>query len=68
MKKVLIVGPSNLNNMTVEEVIEHCNEVAKEQNYCTECAKQHIQLAVWLEELQGLRKFKHDVARAFTPK
>jgi hypothetical protein len=69
MKKVCVaVGTGNITGMTVDEAIEHCYKVAKEQNYCTECAQQHITLATWLEELKELRKFKSDVARAFMPK
>lgn len=68
MKEVLIVGGGNLSDMTIDEAIKHCHEVANEENYCTECAKQHLTLEVWLQELKELRKFKHDVARAFTPK
>lgn len=69
MKKVCVaVGIGNATGMTVDEAIKHCHEVAKEQDYCTECAQQHLTLATWLEELKELRKFKNDVARAFMPK
>ena len=51
--------------MTIEEAIKHCHEKAEEQNRwasilevesveredCLECAKEHEQLATWLEEL-----------------
>lgn len=68
MKKACVVGAGNTTGMTVDEAIKHCYEVAKKQEYCTECAQQHLTLATWLEELKELRKFKHDVARAFMPK
>ena len=45
--------------MTLDEAIEHCYDKAKqmacEEKSC-ECAKEHIQLAHWLEELKRLRK------------
>jgi hypothetical protein len=40
--------------MTLEEAIAHCEERAKAD--CTECAKEHRQLAEWLKELKDLRK------------
>ena len=36
--------------MSLEEAIKHCEEKAKELS-CSECAKQHLQLAIWLKEL-----------------
>ncbi len=39
--------------MTLEEAIEHCLEVAQG---CSECAKEHYQLALWLQELQRYRE------------
>lgn len=44
--------------MTLEEAIIHSREVAREKRTegCIECAKEHEQLAEWLEELQTLRK------------
>lgn len=39
--------------MTLQEAIDHCREVAKG---CSDCAKEHEQLADWLEELLA---FKH---------
>ena len=43
--------------MTIDEAIQHCDEVA---NACkeTECAAEHRQLAEWLRELVRLRKIK----------
>jgi hypothetical protein len=39
--------------MTIEEAIKHCEEKA---SGCSECAKEHAQLAEWLKELVKLRK------------
>lgn len=44
--------------MTIEEAIEHCEEVAvglTEQGKCQECAAEHRQLAEWLHELIAFR-------------
>lgn len=56
--------------ITLEEAIKHCEEVAEELeeeaakyccddteiiNQCTECAKEHRQLAEWLRELKAYR-------------
>lgn len=44
--------------MTIEEAINHCEEVAAgqtEQGKCPECAAEHRQLAAWLRELIALR-------------
>ena len=40
--------------LTLDEAILHCQERAKAD--CSECAKEHQQLAEWLEELKILRK------------
>ena len=37
--------------MTLDEAIAHAWEVAGEKG-CTECGKNHAQLAKWLEELR----------------
>ena len=43
--------------MTIEEAIKHTKEVSEEcKESCIECAKEHEQLAEWLEELQARRK------------
>ncbi len=39
--------------MTIEEAVRHCYEVA--ENNCTDCGKEHLQLAEWLRELDRLR-------------
>lgn len=41
--------------MTLDEAIVHAREVAASLGDCSECAKDHIQLAEWLEELRELR-------------
>lgn len=40
--------------MTIDEAIKHAQEVAGES--CTDCAKEHGQLARWLMELKQRRK------------
>ena len=44
--------------MTLDEAIQHAKEkgIELEQNQCHECAKEHYQLANWLEELKRLRQ------------
>lgn len=45
--------------MELEEAIEHAKQKAVELGDC-ECAKEHLQLVEWLEELLRLRE-KNDV-------
>lgn len=40
--------------MTLDDAIIHCSNRAKQD--CSDCAKEHAQLAEWLEELKGYRK------------
>ena len=40
--------------MTLDEAIQHAREVA--QSGCSECCKEHEQLAEWLEELRDRRQ------------
>ena len=58
--------------MTIEEAIIHCEEVAEEHtkyNFyggyesCDECAKEHRQLAKWLEELKSLRSMRDSIVK-----
>ena len=58
--------------MTIDEAIKHCHEKAEEQKIkaerygykgltgatieCLKCAKEHEQLAGWLEELKARRE------------
>lgn len=47
--------------MTIDEAIAHARDVAEEQRErCEQCAKDHEQLAEWLEELKDLRQGKAD--------
>lgn len=41
--------------MTLDEAIKHAYEVAAKEE-CPECAEEHYQLAVWLEELKVLKE------------
>lgn len=43
-----------LKMMTLEEAIDHAEEVAKIE--CGKCAEEHRQLAEWLRELKKLRE------------
>jgi rubrerythrin len=45
--------------MTIEEAIQHCHEVAEKE--CTECGKEHLQLAEWLAELKKLRQLQNSM-------
>ena len=41
--------------MTLDEAIEHCKEVAKEQENCNVgCSLEHRQLAIWLSALKAI--------------
>ena len=45
--------------MTIEEAIKHCTEIIDKHTGiygCDECAKEHIQLVLWLKELKQLRE------------
>lgn len=43
--------------MTLDEAIQHCYQRAEENRIeCEECAKEHEQLAGWLEELKQYRE------------
>ena len=42
-------------NMTLDEAIEHCKKVAKEQENCNVgCSLEHRQLAIWLSALKAI--------------
>lgn len=43
--------------MTLDEAIKHCKEVAENCNNL-DCALEHKQLAIWLEEL---KRFKQSI-------
>ncbi len=41
--------------MTINEAICHCQDRAEAD--CSECAKEHLQLAEWLKELKKYQEF-----------
>lgn len=42
--------------MTLDEAIEHCEQISKELQSCNkECALEHKQLSLWLKELKAFR-------------
>lgn len=44
-----------INMMTLDEAIEHCKKVAKEQENCNVgCSLEHRQLAIWLSALKAI--------------
>ena len=43
--------------MNIDEAIEHAKE---KSNECSECGREHKQLAEWLEELKKLRKERNN--------
>lgn len=62
--------------MTIDEAIKHAKEKAMEQRYygnfeknrlmyqnCMQCAKEHEQLAEWLEELKAYKEKEFDVLK-----
>ena len=54
---------NNKNIMSLEEAIEHAEEVAcnlEEKDKCDLCAAQHRQLAEWLKELKELKALKEE--------
>lgn len=42
--------------MTIEEEIVRCREKAADETAGEQCRDEHAQLAIWLEELQELRR------------
>ncbi len=50
---------NNEKLMTLEEAIQHAEEVAcslEEKDHCDKCAAEHRQLAEWLTELKKLKE------------
>ncbi len=45
----------NSRIMTIDEAINHCNEMADEHK-CDACGEDHAQLAEWLKELKRLKQ------------
>ena len=50
-----------LTPLSIDEAIAHCVEIAQKES-CTQCAKDHQQLADWLMELKDLRAELNDNA------
>lgn len=47
--------------MTLNEAIEHCKNVAKEQENCNEgCSLEHRQLAIWLSDLKAITENSYE--------
>lgn len=42
--------------MTIEQAIQHCREIVKNDFDCDDCKKEYLQLMIWLEELKSYRK------------
>lgn len=45
----------DVDKMTLDEAIDHAEEQSCKLG-CTECGKEHKQLAEWLKELREIRK------------
>lgn len=47
--------------MTLNEAIEHCKKVAKEQENCNNgCSLEHRQLAIWLSVLKAITENSYE--------
>lgn len=47
--------------MTLDEAIEHCKKVAKEQENCNnDCSLEHRQLAIWLSDLKVITENSYE--------
>ena len=55
-KKIKTQTNNDFGEMTLDEAIQYCYDVVNTNKVCGECAKEHLQLAKWLEELKGYRK------------
>ena len=48
--------------MTLDEAIEHCKKVAKEQENCNVgCSLEHRQLAIWLSALKAITENNYSI-------
>ena len=48
--------------MTLDEAIEHCKKVAKEQENCNvDCSLEHRQLAIWLSALKAITENNYSI-------
>ena len=55
--------------MTLNEAIEHCKNVAKEQENCNkDCSLEHRQLAIWLSDLKAITENSYDEFKCETNK
>ncbi len=55
--------------MTLNEAIEHCKKVAKEQENCNnECSLEHRQLAIWLSDLKAITENSYEEFKCETNK
>lgn len=56
LKGKLIEKEIDNDLMTLDEAIEHAKEVSRLGICSVRCAKQHEQLAIWLQELKNLKE------------
>ena len=55
--------------MTLNEAIEHCKKVAKEQENCNkDCSLEHRQLAIWLSDLKAITENSYEEFKCETKK
>ena len=55
--------------MTLNEAIEHCKKVAKEQENCNKgCSLEHRQLAIWLSDLKAITENSYEEFKCETNK
>ena len=48
--------------MTLDEAIEHCKKVVKEQENCNvDCSLEHRQLAIWLSALKAITENNYSI-------
>lgn len=53
---------------SLEEAIQHCEEVAYKQflNGCSECGDEHLTLAKWLKELNRFKEYVNQIKQLGT--
>ena len=49
--------------MTLDEAIEHAEEVASRIDTCEACKNHHVQIATWLRELRRRRKIDDGIKK-----
>ena len=55
--------------MTLNEAIEHCKKVAKDQENCNKgCSLEHRQLAIWLSDLKAITENSYEEFKCETNK